>query len=1093
MRLNHKSSILALPLILLFSFLQSPLMTSAGESIAPAKGNLNLDVDISAVNATVESGNDAIFELNIKATGNAEYKDAQIVLDLPEGYELKEDYEDLEIGGVVPVEGKDKNHLVYNLKQVIPGMAQRLYFTFKTENGTPNDTKLKMTSEFTADGFSTFDDSTKTEAVVTTLSSLQKTVQKIYVQTEDTKGTVMARSPLQKDIGIWGLTLSMDNKDKGQEYLEPGSEIIIEDTLPNTLRYISDDSNGKYDERTRKISWTFTVPSLEEQKVSEKLFDKSINLKTEFVIEQQTFTAISNTMTTEMTKTTGEIDQGKSTAKVNQAAGSNEQPTIPPKGIILRPGHYGPTNGFGGVGDENAYNPNPTVGPDATIKFRYSEVPSLADSPNKPFVRYESKYNIDSKLKIESVKLDSIVRYRPNTGYASDRLNQAAADQASVQDFYATVNGVEKIIVENAVKGTVYPTSSWKNYQNDGDRVTHIRSVSKERKAGINTYIDLVFTPKSGVSERATNRMCFNYAGYDAEGKLVEEKTTFDSQWMSNPQSIWGERYVTMVDKTTNNPIPIVYNTVSFLNQNNGVIELGTNRVKTTLNVDQTSKALIKAPYSSYIVLPEGITYDTVNPNNKLLTSGSIELVTHDYLSTGKDLVKINWERTSEMIPGESIEAEFNINVQSATATEYVPEVYSFIGSADFDTPTYSNSMVTNSVIVNDVNDLNGSGNKDEKIILSKNRYNIVQNDRIVAKESVKGSLNDTYANFGFTTLGGTINYQIELTNTGNQINRFTLLNILPSVGDVSITDNQPLDSKFDPVLTGPIQLPKETANEFEVYYSKSKNPSRTKLLEGVKWPDSAQPITDPKDAEEPNWIAEKDVKDKEWSEIHSFLIENKTNIPVVKGEKIVIDFKMNAPQSLSDSLLNPTIAADKRAAWNSFAYTANDLQPVEPAKVGVAVNVPAFNFKVIKEDEETKNKLSGAEFTLYDSDKTIVTSNVTAESGEVVFDNLTAGTYYLQETNSPNGYELNATMYEVEIDNMGNLQVKNKDSFISEIQSISGDEPLVSLTMVNQTKYKLPETGSRKLLLILIVSVVIIISYGVYINNKKVGTNNEE
>ncbi len=62
---------------------------------------------------------------------------------------------------------------------------------------------------------------------------------------------------------------------------------------------------------------------------------------------------------------------------------------------------------------------------------------------------------------------------------------------------------------------------------------------------------------------------------------------------------------------------------------------------------------------------------------------------------------------------------------------------------------------------------------------------------------------------------------------------------------------------------------------------------------------------------------------------------------------------------------------------------------------------------------------LSGAQFTLYRDAGLSDTGKVVAQTrsdGKVIFEHLEAGTYYLKETKAPNGYDLNASVYEVKI-----------------------------------------------------------------------------
>ena len=72
---------------------------------------------------------------------------------------------------------------------------------------------------------------------------------------------------------------------------------------------------------------------------------------------------------------------------------------------------------------------------------------------------------------------------------------------------------------------------------------------------------------------------------------------------------------------------------------------------------------------------------------------------------------------------------------------------------------------------------------------------------------------------------------------------------------------------------------------------------------------------------------------------------------------------------------------------------------------------------KIIKQDDETKEKLSGVEFALYDENKQMVYGNLkTNEDGEVEVQNILPGTYYLQETVAKDGYLPNRDMTKIEV-----------------------------------------------------------------------------
>ena len=72
---------------------------------------------------------------------------------------------------------------------------------------------------------------------------------------------------------------------------------------------------------------------------------------------------------------------------------------------------------------------------------------------------------------------------------------------------------------------------------------------------------------------------------------------------------------------------------------------------------------------------------------------------------------------------------------------------------------------------------------------------------------------------------------------------------------------------------------------------------------------------------------------------------------------------------------------------------------------------------KIIKQDQETKERLANVEFNIYDSNKNLIYSNVkTNLDGEIEIENFLPGKYYIQETSAKDGYILNEQLIEFNI-----------------------------------------------------------------------------
>lgn len=120
----------------------------------------------------------------------------------------------------------------------------------------------------------------------------------------------------------------------------------------------------------------------------------------------------------------------------------------------------------------------------------------------------------------------------------------------------------------------------------------------------------------------------------------------------------------------------------------------------------------------------------------------------------------------------------------------------------------------------------------------------------------------------------------------------------------------------------------------------------------------------------------------------------------------------------------------------------------VENTVPGDEVHLYSFSLDVVKVDaNNTSTKLGGATFQLSSEDGssyvvTQTTSSEEATLGVATFSGLKAGTYKLQETSAPAGYNINSTVYTIVIGNNGSVSggIINEDG-----QAVVPDTPLVT------------------------------------------------
>lgn len=104
--------------------------------------------------------------------------------------------------------------------------------------------------------------------------------------------------------------------------------------------------------------------------------------------------------------------------------------------------------------------------------------------------------------------------------------------------------------------------------------------------------------------------------------------------------------------------------------------------------------------------------------------------------------------------------------------------------------------------------------------------------------------------------------------------------------------------------------------------------------------------------------------------------------------------------------------------------YILNAETKTVTVKTGETARIKAVNEKIIggleiiKIDEDTKEKIEGVTFEVYNSNKEVIGKITTGKDGKAVLkiDNMASGTYYYKEISAPDGYIVDSTMKEFKI-----------------------------------------------------------------------------
>ena len=926
-------------------------------------GNRNVDLDISPASETVLSGQDATYTLNFKVTGNqTNYTNAKITVDIPKEYDLNQDLSELAIAGVTPTRDGATGQLVYTFDSIAAGQAYTTNIKLKTMNGTtPDGTVITLTSNFSATEFS---GKAESKATVTVNASSTLATSKTYVSTTSgVDGKERKDPPRGGDIGNWNIKVNATQKNPGLVYFKEGSQIVVKDIIPTGLTYVSDDLNGSYDKASNTVTWSFNAPDYETQKNAiDSLFEKEINIKIKFNEDMNDYSTFENKVTATGTDISDKPVTANGSAQIKTGPSDPWEPLLPP-GNLWPNFHDGPIDGNATSGFGSGKNPDPSVYDTAMLQFNFTARPWKANSPTKDFKKYSIVYDIDPNLNLNSLNFASWAEFSPYPGHPQQGSKLASDPRANIS---IVINGTEKQVIKDGplwIKSKEYDLSQKDLGLKDGDHVTQIKIDFTNAPAGMwsNGFYPH-FTIKKGFTGTVTNKVSYDVDGFNNAGDPVNY--TLDSDSI---ETLTGFRTAEVVPLPPN-PVPIGQTAIKFDKSNNGLVEPGKNRITGSFSTDKASPLPINSPLSSMVLLPVGTKVDTNNPDYQLKSymnwddktsdgnnsNGTIRIVTNNYNDTNRQLVKVTWNDTSvdhALYGGQSLGYSFNTVIDKAAPTPLRMDTYGFANNKDITVPTKA-STLTDSYLQTDTDDINGNGNTTEPRVLSSNQYRMIKENKVDTTKLVKGDQDKAFSKFGHASPGGKIDYQLTMKNTGSSIGTFAMMDVLPSVGDLGITDNVSRDSKFAPIMTGPISLPGEWNGKVTIKYSEATNPKRDDLDKLVDYPSTTQHLENPAGAQLPQWKTTDQVSD--WSKIHSFIVTLDDG-KWTSGAAITLNFSMKAPDNLTKNLTDKSKDEKTRAAWNSFAYTADNSQVVEPERVGVVVNATE---PIIHKDVEDKQHL---------------------------------------------------------------------------------------------------------------------------------------
>ncbi|GHV97411.1 hypothetical protein lacNasYZ03_02110 [Lactobacillus nasalidis] len=1053
-----------------------------------------------------------------------------------------------EVAGVKPTVADGKVTYTFQKSDLKAGQSYSFKLAVNTDNGYINHgTPVELAGTFTDNTGYKVKSSSYTQVAARTSSSISTTFLGAKNNSPNT-------APGKNDVLAWRITFSVPNisglnfLDPNEKLqisykLSDGQYAGMVDPDGN-LTLTSSSGN--------LISWEMPAPSVAEQAANLAsglpLVQKSFIIYTKPSSSWQDNEVITN-MATLVVKNL----QGNSISVSSSAAGQIGKTitgSVIIDGDILYPNFYGPADGEGNMATNALTTVYDTAsllyanqfftGTDgATTTEQYNSSGRLVNGNiswtnfNGPIVnsllntglqKTAVHYDIDSHVIIKTIEISTPWLQLYTSEGSSSYPDGTAPGTLATLTVKNTQTGTTRTISKYVTKTGQLPLSYF-GISSDERLVSADFSIQYEDSSKlIDTRTSGAVFLRGGVEEGYVGPATVTTKMYivTKNGTKYVHYSTTNQKTSDGEFSPIGPRTINVIPKASS--IPIGRTDVSFVNhapEGDTVIQKNSsNRVVADFYNVSNSPVAMKSPTVMSVLLPKGVTLDSANAQVKMYlvndATGQETLLAlrtsagnwvgygnykqtlknKDSVNTGQQYVKfVMGENQGALQPGYHIRGEFNVNVGDVTGPVTL-KAYGGSYSGQMYAPTgYSlitdkgSSKVDNGQAYQEVTDLFGDGNI-KVAVASQQAYSLSNYDELKLQKEVKGDLDTDYSSMAHASLGGQIDYRLNISSTNGQaITKLTLLDLLPAVGDLGITDNVNRDSQFTPTLTGEISL---NNSAFEIKYSTSSNPSRQLLNDSVSsWPSGAQKLQDPSGAETPTWLSASEVTD--WSKIRSFEITLKSGQTLKAGQTISLNFSMQAPKrsDLTESQLTTLLDTSKdektRAAWNSFAVTTNNLIPVEPERVGVVLQDASAS--IIKKDAVSGKTLAGVEFKLADSeanakagkflrlvDGKVVTpddSNYASgedyvlksqDNGQLQFNGLTAGqTYYAVETAALDGYQLDSTPHAVKA-------------------SYQASE--TAITVYNQKEPILPKTGGPGATIFLLIG--FILSLVAYLGLKK-------
>ena len=824
----------------------------------------NISVSFHPVQEPVLSGDDIAYVMEVKLTGSkGEVKDAKLTLNFEETEYITFDQSTLEklaIAGVTPT--YEKNQLVYEFDELKKGQSYERVVKFNTVNGyLPEGTKFKVTGSLEGKHVTTSNEEKETSEQKeedfkvnfhgenTIKASGTLNLSKVALDSKNKPGKTLYTTG---DIVHYKMELKIPQKSKGQLYLSEGHKVVLTDTLPAGLEYVSMIQGPAPKKSGQQLTWEFDVPTLKEQEKLDDLLDKTIMIKAKVTSESD-----GKSLKNNAELQAHFLDEAASTATSTVTSASSIYVGKAPSAVDIVDGSYyvpqfaGPSNGEGGMKSLGNTTAPIEVTPDAYLGFQFSIMPKPHSFEGSSYNEESGRYtvNIDNNL-TDYKELEYILKIdndlvlqefsvpKEFVFQINKKSPQKKLKKQPTYDLKGIVNGKTKVLVpaSEVEPGKVYTREELG--LEPTDHISEIGFDFKYAPAGLRALPEYRpkawFTVKPGKTGKMTNRL--EIKGKSGDNQVFNyDKPYYQTLTWIAPRSV-------IVKDFPASAYAVGEVSIDLLEEKKSFVETGDNRVSVKLTPPANSAASLKEKLETVFLLPVGVTLNknpkaTYKGANGGTTTGKYEVLDDNYNNSGRQLVKVEWPDEKVVNKGQELEAQLDVTITDQAPSLMKFDVFGYTGTKNVKVPTYTNNVFTNTVLEEDTEDLNGNNNATEQRFKAGNIYYLIGQYDLQTKKEVKGANEKEYNLFTTVRPGATVDYRLSMTNTTKKdLGSMVLIDVLPSVNDLGITDNINRGSQFGLTLDAEgVKVPQEWENKVDIYYSTSENPKRDDLTKHTK------------------------------------------------------------------------------------------------------------------------------------------------------------------------------------------------------------------------------------------------------------------